>query len=172
ANIGMFSLYAAHKSKSGFVYAFEPFEENFQMLNKQIEANKLKNIVAIKKGLLNMEGKKDLFLSGINTGGHSIQFEQQAGKVTIDVTTLPQFCSKNNITKIDYLKIDCEGSEFDIWQYDPSILSRVRKIVMECHPYGEETVDKMQHLLESNGFKVIREACNHENIEMLYARKD
>lgn len=171
ANVGMFSLYASQKTKSGKVYAFEPFEENYQMLVKQIEGNKLTNIIANKKGLLNIEGKKDLFLSGINTGGHSIQFEQKAGKVTIDVTTLTKYCQENNIHTIDYLKIDCEGSEFDILQHDPSILQRVRKLVMECHPYGEETIEKMQGLLEHHGFTVIREACNHENIEMLYAKK-
>ena len=171
ANVGMFTLYASQKATSGKVFAFEPFEENFRLLTNQISTNKLKNVFAFKKGVFNKEGTQDLFLSGINTGGHSIQFEQEGGKVTIDVTTLSKFCADNNIDHIDFLKIDCEGSEFEILKSDPSILQKVSKLVMECHPYGNETVDGMMELLESNGFKVIREACNHENIEMLYASK-
>lgn len=171
ANVGMFTLYASQKAKSGCVFSFEPFEENYQLLMNQVNTNKLKNVFAFKKGVFNKEGTQDLFLSGINTGGHSIQFEQEGGKITIDVITLSKFCTDNNIHQIDFLKIDCEGSEFEILKSDPSILQKVRKLVMECHPYGNETVDGMIDLLKSNGFNVIREACNHENIEMLYASR-
>lgn len=171
ANVGMFTLYASQKATSGKVFAFEPFEENYKLLMNQVNTNHLKNVFAFKKGVFNKEGKQDLFLSGINTGGHSIQFEQEGGKITIDVITLSKFCADNNINRIDFLKIDCEGSEFEILKSDPSILQKVSKLVMECHPYGDETVDGMIDLLKNNGFHVIREACNHENIEMIYASK-
>ena len=32
----------------------------------------------------------------------------------IKIETLDEFCKKNNIEKIDYLKIDTEGSNFDV----------------------------------------------------------
>lgn len=171
ANIGSFTLYAAKRSGTGMVHAFEPFPDNFSMLQQQVEVNHLHNIIAVKKGLSDTDGFHDLYLSGINTGGHSMQFEQAAGKVTIETTTLRDYCNTNGISHIHFMKIDCEGSEFNILKHDLSVLDITDKIIMECHPYGTETVDSMIALLEGHGFTVIREACNHANIEMLYASK-
>lgn len=171
ANIGAFSLYASQKASRGIVYCFEPFPDNYQLLKEQLRINHIQNVQAFNLGVSNKAGQQDLYLSGINTGGHSLQFEQAAGKVTIQTTTLEQFCQDHQIHHIDFLKLDCEGSEFDIIKHNPDILHRISKIVMECHPYPSESVEGMKQLLESYGFTVIREACNHENIEMLYAKK-
>jgi FkbM family methyltransferase len=169
ANIGIFSVYASNKVGKGKVYAFEPFKENYKILCKQIHLNNLANVFPHNLGVSSITGEQSLFLSPTNTGGHSIKFDQGASSVLIKTITLAQFCNSNNLPRIDFLKIDCEGSEFEILEASPQILNSVKKLVMECHPYKDKSVEDMIELLEKHHFKVIVEDCNHENIKMLYA---
>jgi len=174
AHIGVFSIYAAELSQTGKVYAFEPFIDNFAMLEKHKAINKKDNLLVYNKGVSNTSGTQTLYLSpDNNTGGHSLHLKNFSSK-TIDIktVTLKSFCDTERIDKIDFLKMDCEGSEFEIIQSDESILQRVNKLIMECHPYNGNTVQKMVSTLETNGFKVTRKSNNSpEGIEMLYAIK-
>jgi FkbM family methyltransferase len=169
ANIGIFSIYASSKVSRGKVFSFEPFEENYKILCKQIQSNNLINVFPYNLGVSSITGEQTLYLSPTNTGGHSIKFDQGASSVLIKTITLSEFCKSNNIPRIDFLKIDCEGSEFEILEESPHILDRVKKLVMECHPYKNKSVEDMIELLEKHHFKVIVEDCNHENIKMVYA---
>jgi len=178
AHIGVFSIYAAEMSKTGKVYAFEPFSENFKKLENHKKINNKNNLFVFNKGVHGTEGTKTLYLApDKNTGAHTMFFKDHYknnpdDRVDIETITLKGFCDRENIDKIDFLKMDCERAEFDIFKADESILQRVDKIVMECHPYEDNTVDWMVSMLENNGFKVIRESNDQPlGVEMLYARK-
>jgi len=173
-HIGIFSIYAAHLSETGKVYAFEPFIENFKRLEEHKKINHKENLFAFNKGVAETDGKQTLFLSpDKNTGGHSMHLKNQSQrKVEIETINLIRFCDENKIEKIDFLKLDCEGAEFDILKGSEAILQRVKKIILECHPYGENTCDKMVATLERNGFKVIRDKnADTSGIEMLYCSR-
>jgi FkbM family methyltransferase len=172
-HIGIFSIYAAHLSETGKVYAFEPFIENFKRLEDHKKINHKENLIAYNKGVAETDGKQTLFLSpDKNTGGHSMHLKNQSErKVEIETINLIKFCDENKIDKIDFLKLDCEGAEFDILKGSEAILNRVKKVIMECHPYGENTCDKMVAMLEKNGFNVIRESNHIGGIEMLYCKR-
>mgnify|MGYP003978902101 FL=1 len=61
--------------------------------------------------------------------------------------------SRHNLKVIDFLKIDIEGSEFDLLNRDTAWLSTVKKIAMEVHPeFGK--VENLKTKLESEGFFV------------------
>jgi FkbM family methyltransferase len=174
AHIGVFSVYAAELSKTGSVYAFEPFINNYRMLEKHKIINHKENLFIYNKGISDREGTQTLFLSpDNNTGGHSLHLKNHSDrKAEIQTITLSGFCDREKIHKIDFLKMDCEGAEFEILRSDESILQKVNKIVMECHPYGNNSVEDIVSILERNGFKVVRESNNSPNgIEMLYAMK-
>lgn len=172
-HIGIFSVYAAHLSETGMVYAFEPFIENYKRLEEHKKINHKENLTAFNKGVGETDGKQILFLSpDKNTGGHSLHLKNQSErKVEIETIQLIKFCDDNKIDKIDFLKLDCEGAEFDILKSSAVILERTRKVIMECHPYGENTCDKMVALLEKYGFKVVRESNHIGGIEMLYCKR-
>ena len=172
AHIGLFSVYASSISETGKVYAFEPFVNNFKQLKEHKEINHQDNLSIYNIAISDKAGTATLNLSpDNNTGGHSLHLKTHSdNKVEVETMSLTSFCAQENIDKIDYLKLDCEGAEFTILQADESILNRVRKIVMECHPYEENTVDAMIELLGRNGFKVTRESNNSPSgTEMLYA---
>lgn len=174
AHIGVFSVYAAELSQTGKVYAFEPFTENYKALENHKAINKKDNLLIFNTGISNKDGAQTLHLSADNnTGGHSLHLKNDSTRtVEIQTTTLSGFCEREKINKIDFLKLDCEGAEFEILKSSEPVLKIVNKIVMECHPYGNETVDGVVKILENNGFAVKRESDNFPNgIEMLYAIK-
>lgn len=174
AHIGVFSIYAAELNKTGKIYAFEPFIDNFRILENHKIINNKENLFIYNKGISDREGIQTLYLSpDNNTGGHSLHLKNHSDKkIEIETMTLSDFCDREKINKIDFLKMDCEGAEFEILKYDETVLQKVNKIVMECHPYENNSVESIAIILERNGFKVTKESNNSPNgIEMLYAMK-
>lgn len=175
AQIGFFSIYAAELSQTGNVYAFEPFIENFQMLENHKKINKKDNLFVYNVGVSDKEGAQTLYLSpDNNTGGHSLYLKKNDSNKKIEIQTirLNDFCEKEQLLKIDFLKLDCEGAEFDILKSNEAILAKVDKIIMECHPYDDNTVDDMVKLLERNGFSILSDVNSSvTGVTMLYASK-
>ncbi|MGK0389741.1 MAG: FkbM family methyltransferase [Maribacter sp.] len=174
AHIGVFSIYAAEKSQTGKVYAFEPFSDNFKVLEQHKTLNKKNNLFVFNQGVDSKSGTQTLFLSpDNNTGGHSLHLKNNSDKkVEITTITLSNFCHNEQISTIDFLKLDCEGAEFEIIKSSEHILKNVRKIIMECHPYQDNNVDDMADILKRNHFKVNRISNDSpDGIEMIYAVK-
>ena len=173
-HIGVFNVYASQKAKKGKVYSFEPFSENFERLEMHAKINQLTNVSCINKGVSSVSGKQILNLSpDNNTGGHSLHLKTETDKkVEIDTITLADFYEQEGITKVDFLKLDCEGAEFDIVKGNLDKIKEIERIILECHPYGDNTVDEMIELLEEIGFDVKSEKDEKgDKVQMLYARR-
>ncbi len=136
AHMGSFSVYAA--SKGATVYAFEPEDRNYEFLLRNIRLNKLeKNIIPFKLGIYKFNGNIPLFVSESNFGGHSIIGEHNPKE--IKVTTLSDICQKLNIDRINLLKIDIEGAEYDIFSnMSQDTFKMINKIVGEYHLFPEK----------------------------------
>lgn len=173
AQIGVFSVYAAHHAKKGKIYAFEPMSENFKMLKENTNLNKLKNITNINCALSDKNGKESLFIDDLNTGGHSFFNDKKSwskNKIIVKSMNLDSFFNKYKIKKIDFLKMDCEGAEYKIFfGASKKTLEKIKKISMEYHNLDEKkNVHKLKKYLEKNNFEVqyITKPC-----PMLYAKK-
>ena len=80
------------------------------------------------------------------------RFEFCAGFV-VKCVSLGEIFDVNELEECDCLKIDCEGSEYEIFEKaDEGDLRRVKSIVMEYHPNGR--VEDIGHVLEGFGFSV------------------
>jgi len=173
-HIGVFNVYAAQKAKNGKVYSFEPFSKNFERLKMHAQMNQLSNVKLINKAVAAQTGKQTLNLSpDNNTGGHSLHLKTESdNKVEIETISLADFYQQEGITKVDFLKLDCEGAEFEIVQNNKELISQVERIILECHPHGDKTVDGMIALLEEMGYDVQSEKEQKgDHVQMLYARK-
>lgn len=173
AHMGVFSVYASELNPSGKIYAFEPFIENFRKLEEHKQINKKHNLEVYNKGISDSEGTKTLFLSpDNNTGGHSLHLKQDSDRtVEIQTIRLDTFCQEKGIEKINYLKLDCEGAEFDILNSNKDILKMVDKIALECHPFEDNTIDSMTQLLARYGFKTYQENKPSHLPQMIYGKK-
>jgi FkbM family methyltransferase len=182
AQIGIFTLMAAGNATKGHVYSYEPMKKNFQYLKKNIERNKLSNVSIFNLGVLDKTESIKLFLSETCTGSHSIipcKKQKRSKFEIINCIGLNEIFQLNKIKKCDFLKIDCEGSEYKIlFNTSKDIFSKIRRIAMEYHLF--ENSPQHRHLkkfLEKNGFEVImtkpiemkmtKAACRY--IGMIYA---
>jgi hypothetical protein len=74
---------------------------------------------------------------------------------------------------MDFLKIDCEGAEFEILKADENLLKIVNKLVLECHLFKDNNASFILNLLEKYNFKVYKEPENitDNDLQMIYAIK-
>lgn len=178
---GIFTLLAAKEARH--VYSFEPVAENFRSLVANIKQNRRKNVTCINQGVMSKPGNVTLFLGGTNSGAHSIYkgwadsgahvAYQRKGKnvMTMKVTSLPVFMKKEGIDRIDFLKIDCEGSEYEIMFRMPErVLRAIDRIGMEYHRVPRRDGAELKRYLEKHGFRVELADEHDAPVGMLYAK--
>ncbi|MGQ9604526.1 MAG: FkbM family methyltransferase [bacterium] len=155
ANIGVFSIYASRLAKNGSVYAFEPWPASFALLRENVKLNGAKNIMLIDKAVCGHSGTGTLFLDEANIGGASL-FRFGQSQIKVETISLEDFFKGTGISRIDFMKMDCEGAEYEILSScDQQFLSRVEKIAMESHELDKErNTDYLKDFLEVAGFKV------------------
>lgn len=172
ANIGIFSIFASKYAKNGKIYSFEPTPLTFKILNDNIELNNATNVKPLEIAIASKENIIDFYINETYSNTNSIFEEKWKKKIKVNATTLDKIIKKNNLKKIDFLKMDCEGSEYDIlFNCSDEILNIVNKISMEYHKlsdvYNQNTLKKF---LENKGFKVkIRPFF--KNTGYIYAKK-
>ncbi|MBP3791491.1 MAG: FkbM family methyltransferase [Methanobrevibacter sp.] len=97
------------------VYAFEPFDESYELLNKNINDNDIKNIVPVKKSLGNIDGTRSLYLAGQNVQGitSDADFREYDVELKVDEAKIDTFVKENNLN-VGFIIVDVEGAELDL----------------------------------------------------------
>lgn len=117
ANVGYYSMLAAKRIlPDGKVYSFEPVSSTFKALKKNIELNGFKNVTPVNSGVSDSKGKLKIYVADItNTGTSSLALQGNFSGITeeADIITLDEFVVENKIDKIDLIKIDVEGCEYN-----------------------------------------------------------
>lgn len=155
AHLGLMSIICSQLiNKKGKVYSFEPTPKTFEVLKEVIKINKVSDIVIpINKAVSNETKKIDFYLSadeGSNSNSLVSKNHRDRKPIQIDVTSLDIFAKENDITQIDVIKIDAEGSEYDVLLGAKNIISSFKpKMILALHP----------PLIKNNG----------HNIEDIYA---
>ena len=136
ANIGAFALTASYRAK--VVYALEPEQSNYDLLVRNIELNGANNVCPYRVALSNRNGTGLITREGMAS---SLYFQSASTKTEeVPTCTLQEFLTQHQIDQVDYLKMDCEGAEWDIiLSTPPEVLTRIRHIEMEFHNIGAET---------------------------------
>ena len=152
ANIGMSVLYFKAIYPAARIMAFEPDSDNFDMLQRNINANNLTKIDAVKAAV--WKENTTLEFSSSGSQGSRIQTDisgkQQLTKVA--AVRLADVLSKD---KIDFLKIDIEGAEDVVIHDCAPHLHNVKNLFLEYHGTASETgkLSSILDLLGKNGFK-------------------
>ncbi len=155
ANIGVFAVYAATVAENTQVLAFEPFPENIEFLQKNIKNSKLQNVKIYPQAVAKSVEERVLAVSD-SWIKHSLnKAENSESGLRVQTTTFDRIMSE--IDQCDLLKIDCEGSEYEIfYSASPESLKRVRKIVGEYHQRDENSMngEALCKFLKENGFTI------------------
>lgn len=131
ANIGYYTLLMATVAKK--VYALEPDKECFEILKKNVEENKLKNVVILNVAASNKKENRKLFVDKDNLGNgrlnskdcFSFDSAQDRNDVIVDCLRLDDILINEH--KIDLIKIDTQG-------WEPAVIEGTRKIIERDKP--------------------------------------
>lgn len=166
ANIGAFSIFAYKINKECRVFAFEPERSNYKLLIRNIEANGLQNkIFTFEKAVFGSRGIRKLNVLHEGSGKNSMVYDLGNG-TTEDVmcVTLEDIFVENDLGGCDLLKIDCEGSEYDLLLNTPrEVFKKIKIIFLELHQAPGHTHDELKDFLKSMGYS-IRESRRGQGI--------
>lgn len=155
AQKGFFSIFAASFAKNVKVYSFEPFPKNFKFLTENIKQNGIKNIKAFQLAVCKACGKRVLYLCPGGEDGHTMFISKDRDSVEVECTTLSKIIQDNNLEHIDLLKMDCEGSEYEIlFNADLDTLKKIDRIAMEWHLIQNLGRKDIENFLKKIGYEV------------------
>ena len=168
-HIGLFSLYATQFCKNGQIFTFEPMVENFDLLSENIKLNNLDNIKIFNLAVSNSNSSVKLYLNQ-DDAGHSM-FSKSSKSVTVNSISLQQIFDNNNIEYCDFLKLDCEGSEYEIIKNLPATyFKKIKKMIIEYHmaDTNPELLDELISVLKSQNYTLETKTL-FKDIGFLYA---
>lgn len=183
ANVGFFSFLVLSKVKVKKIFSFEPIPTNIQIFNQTISENELvKAHVQLTQAAVTGSEQNgiELFLDGNNelTENASVfsGFEStHSTKVSVPSISFTKILKENNIEQVDFLKMDCEGSEFDIvYNTDSSLIKKVRKMIVEVHDVEgdpKNNITDFNSYLQSIGFETRFERLSHRSHILVGNRK-
>lgn len=163
ANIGYHSLFAAKLlANGGRVYSFEPQLSVYKQLLQSIRKNRLSNISVFNTALSDHEGEETLYVREENVGGSTLLTlpEMESfhvdSKMRVPLTALDSYIKI--FPRVDAIKIDVEGYEYEVFKGSEKILDSYHPIIfMEFSPvfYVQDYATKPQELvifLQSKGY--------------------
>jgi FkbM family methyltransferase len=166
-NIGLFSIYAAMIFPRPEIHCFEADPTTFDVLRRNVETYVRTKITVHNVALSDNYGTTRMVVDLTNPNRCTNTIEQ--GMLLADTSTSSTTSIKKDrlsdyfaeVEKVDFLKIDIEGSEFPVLRdlYQTGSLKKVRSLTMEVHRHvyenGGDTSNQLSEFLqqlEEEGF--------------------
>ncbi len=176
AHYGYFSLFAAlNLAKESTIVAIEPNRNNFNNLLENCNNNGFKNIQCLNLAVSGTNGKANLYKgANINNSLYSNN-PLSTAIVAEEVSTisLANLIRLQNLTHIDFLKIDCEGAEYEILEHTPKdVFDKITTISMEFHDFKKPdyTAEKIISKLQNNGFVIAKFTFDYTTRNLNYGK--
>ncbi len=160
ANVGYYTVIAAHKATKGRVFSFEPFPKLYRQLQQNISAARLQNVTALPFAAGLQHGQQPFFVSGPDNTGMSglTPAENYSGVTeTVTVVSLDEWAAGIQLPAIDFIKMDIEGAEAMALQSMKEIMHKYRPVLfveVRAHllkSFGQ-TVEGIYHLLAARQY--------------------
>ena len=179
ANIGMFALWTEPQIPQGRLIRIEPNPRALECLRMNVE-NALRNVdvVAVPRAARTQHG------TGVSSrlGGDRAQRRGRGAvvrypipdgavhalavaggsresvtstSIMVEQMSLPHIMDEHGIGRVNLLKIDCEGSEYEVLRsLDVAHWARIERVVIEYHDFGRDRNDReLMDILRSTGFE-------------------
>lgn len=130
ANVGLFTLYAQDSAKR--LVAVEPTPAHQYIFEKLTAAST--NVELSKVALCDTDGPVEFYISDENSTMNSI-VNKYGRSIEVEGLCLKSLLDKYNLDKVDFCKIDIEGSEMRAVTVETlgAVFDRIDHIFIECH---------------------------------------
>lgn len=157
ANLGMSVIYFKELYPEASIIAFEADDYIFGFLEKNIKSFGYKDVQLINKAVWHCDDTQSFIVEG-GAGGR-IENETINGKYKkVQTTSLKKFLKGR---KIDFLKIDIEGAEYEVIKDCEDELKNIDFLFIEYHSMAnkEQNLHNILEIVQNAGFKYhIKEA--------------
>jgi len=140
ANFGVMSLKFSQLATQGKIYSFEPTHYAIERLKRNLELNpalakniKIVNSFVSENSSENPEIKafSSWKVDGKSSGDeHPVHFGTSKSADGTPSISLNDFCEKNEINRLDFIKIDTDGHEFEVFKGAKEALKKLKPIIV------------------------------------------
>jgi len=156
--------------KNSTIYCFEPYASSYETLKKMTGGHK--NIKCYNVALSNLTGKVDFHVNQYYPTNSILATHIDSSKnwndvvfvtkdlIKIDSLTLDDFVAKNHIDEIDILKMDTQGTEYQILEGASKCLEQKKicliylEIILMPTYVNQKNFDEILLLLRRKGFSL------------------
>lgn len=147
ANVGIYTVLACRAvGPTGRVFAFEPATMNLFYLRENIRANKFSNCLVIPRAVTDQDGNVPFELTGESCLARILP----GGLLQVPCTSLDSFCAHGHPLP-QVLKIDVEGSEYDVLAGGQMVISTAKPTIFLA-THGEKVHNACCRMLEELGY--------------------
>lgn len=143
-------------NENTIVYCFEPEPSNLEHLKKNVIRNGYESKIVIDSSAVSSEDGVFPFFISERTYGHSLEEGHNKPTSQIDVLckSIRTIVKNYQINNIDLLKMDVEGTEYEIlFDLDRGIIRSMKYILVEGHSTENYNLRDMVKFLEKNNFE-------------------
>lgn len=174
ANMGFYTIwFSKFISFGGNIHSFEPDLNNFNRLKKNVLLNENNEIFNLNnKAVSDLNGELT-FTTGLDGENH-ISNDQSISRTRVESITLDEYCEKNQIKKLNYVKIDVEGFEYSVLKGAESLLSEQKISIIQLEinqtiSNSDKSIEDIIDLLSKYQYKLCRfDVINCRLIEIPY----
>jgi FkbM family methyltransferase len=153
ANLGIHTLVMSKLAPEGSVVAFEASRQNFTFLLRNIEENGLRNVSPHHCALWNTEGRLSLtfvnelagcaFVGNDDVSGSGLEkirsvvtadwaqtTAMHVSEEAVDCIRLDAWVAKNEVPRLDFIKLDVEGAEALVLEGAAGVISRFHPLLI------------------------------------------
>lgn len=130
--------------KTGKVFCFEPVLRNYRVLEENLKANKVENIIPVGMAVGDFTGEVRIYGEG------GIAAVSEIGSIAPG-TTIDEYVSGYAVERVDMIKMDIEGYELNALKGAVETLKRFKPKLAICVYHGGEDLARIPLFIEDLG---------------------
>lgn len=166
AQLGLMSkVFSDLTGASGKVFAFEPAPNTYEILCKTIEMNMMGHIATpVQKAVSDKKGMTKFYISKmvLDPANSLVDYKRKHNFQGIDVAVISvdDFVSEQSLPKVDFIKIDAEGAEYQVLQGAQKTMQKYRPVIhLALHPaalknFGS-SMNQIYNFIVSNDYEML-----------------